>query len=94
MALAEHRGAIQAILDRYQATNPRIFGSVARGDAHYDSDLDLMVDLDPAHGNPLLRVSCIAEELSILLGRRVDVVTEALLKEGVSEQANRDAVQV
>ena len=40
-AIACHRDALDAILARYAATNPRIFGSVARGDATPDSDIDL-----------------------------------------------------
>ena len=52
-AIACHRDALDAILARYAATNPRIFGSVARGDATPDSDIDLMVDLLPSRGNEL-----------------------------------------
>jgi hypothetical protein len=60
-------------------TNPRLFGSVARGDANADSDLDLLVDLLPHAGNPLLRVVGMSQELSEVVGRRVDVVTTPLL---------------
>lgn len=42
------------ILQRYGAENPRLFGSVARGDAREDSDLDLLVDLVPGMGNEIL----------------------------------------
>jgi predicted nucleotidyltransferase len=46
--------------------------------------IDLLVDVEPDGGNPLLRVAGIAEELSELLGVRVDVVTEILLREPVT----------
>lgn len=85
---------MQEILVRYRATNPRLFGSVARGEAGPRSDLDVIVDLLPDGGNPLLRVAGIAEELSVLLGHRVDVVADSLLKEGVSKTAAEDAVPV
>ncbi len=85
---------IDAILDRYAATNPRVFGSVARGDAGPYSDVDLLVDLLPGAGNELLRVSGIAEELSELLGMRVDVVAGSLLRGEVSANALSDAVPV
>lgn len=49
---AAHRDALDQILKRYGGTNPRLFGSVARGDANADSDLDLLVDLLPALGTP------------------------------------------
>lgn len=55
---------IDALLARYGARNPQVFGSVARGEASGVSDLDLLVVLDPGGGNPLLRVAGLAEELS------------------------------
>lgn len=91
-ALAQNSGAIGTILDRYGATNPRLFGSVARGDARDDSDLDLLVDLMPGQGNELMRVAGLCEELSELLGLRVDVVAADLLRREVSATAMADAV--
>ena len=82
------------MLDRYGAFNLRMFGSAARGDAREDSDLDLLVDLAPGVGNELLRVSGLAEELSELLGVRVDVVAAPLLRDEVSATALADAVAV
>ncbi|MBY3551894.1 nucleotidyltransferase domain-containing protein [Modestobacter lapidis] len=82
------------MLGRYGASNPRLFGSVARGDAHEDSDLDLLVDLAPGAGNELLRVAGLAEELSALLGVRVDVVAATLMRDEVSATAFADAVAV
>ncbi len=93
-AIAARRDALDEILDRYAATNPRLFGSVARGDATATSDVDLLVDLLPAGGNELLRVAGIAEELSQLLGHRVDVVTPTLLRSEVSVTATADAMPV
>lgn len=53
--LAANADAVAAVLRRYGAGNPRLFGSVARGDASENSDLDLLVDLDPAAiGNDLV----------------------------------------
>ena len=93
-AIAAHRVGVEEVLRRYQAANPRLFGSVARGEATADSDIDLLVDLLPDGGNELLRVSGIAEELSQLLGTRVDVVTTSLLRREVSASAMADAVAV
>ena len=93
-AIAAHRDALDAILERYQAANPRLFGSVARGDATPESDIDLLVDLMPGGGNELLRVAGIAEELSELLGTRVDVVAASLLRGEVSASALADSVAV
>lgn len=93
-ALASHRGRVSDVMDRYGATHPRVFGSVARGDAREDSDLDLLVDLAPGSGNEILRLAGLAEELSELLGVRVDVVAAPLLRDEVSATALEDAVAV
>jgi predicted nucleotidyltransferase len=93
-ALVQQEDAVGQVLSRYAASNPRLFGSVARGDANEDSDLDLLVDLAAGAGNELLRVAGIAEELSTLLGARVDVVAPTLLRSEVSASAVADAVQV
>lgn len=93
-AIAAHRDGLDTILKRYQAANPRLFGSVARGDATSESDIDLLVDLMPGGGNELLRVAGIAEELSELLGVRVDVVATSLLRGEVSASALADSVAV
>lgn len=93
-ALEQSGSRVAEVLARYGATNPRLFGSVARGDAGEDSDLDLLVDLTPGGGNELLRVAGIAEELSGLLGVRVDVVAATLLRSEVSATALAAAVAV
>lgn len=90
--LAKRSGEVAAVLHRYSARNPRLFGSVARGDATPQSDIDLLVELDSGAGNELLRVAGISEELSDLLRVRVDVVAEALMRDDVSATAFADAV--
>ena len=93
-ALEAHRVDLREILQRYGAAHPRVFGSVARGDATAASDTDLLVDLLPLGGNPLLRVSGIGEDLSMILQRRVDVVAPDVLRDDVSATAMADAVPV
>lgn len=87
-----HSEDVLSVLGRYRASNPRIFGSVARGDSGPDSDIDLLVDLDAGGGNPLMRVAGMSEELSELLGVRVDVVCNELLRDRVSATAHAEAV--
>jgi len=89
---AARRGQFGEVLRRYGASNPRLFGSVARGDATADSDIDVLVDLDPAGGNPLMRVAGLSEEFRRVLGVDVDVVAAELLRDGVAETALADAV--
>ncbi len=81
------------LLARYRATNPKLFGSVARGDAHEGSDIDILVDMDPVDGNLLMRASGLLEETRELFGRDdIDVVPVGLLRDGVSATAMEDAV--
>ncbi|QYJ05252.1 nucleotidyltransferase family protein [Nocardioides panacisoli] len=93
-ALDQQRSGLTEVLDRFSAANPRLFGSVARGDAREGSDLDLLVDLAPGAGNDLLRLAGLSEELSELLGTQVDVVAAPLLRDEVSATALKDAVAV
>ena len=92
--LNAQRDAIAALGRRYGARRIRVFGSAARRQETAGTDIDLLVDLTPGGGNELLRVSGIAEELTELLGTRVDVVATSLLRGEVSSSAHADAVAV
>ncbi|MCM1011205.1 MULTISPECIES: nucleotidyltransferase domain-containing protein [unclassified Brevibacterium] len=50
------RQEFEQLLTKFSATNPRLFGSVARGTAVEGSDIDILVDMDPADGNLLMRI--------------------------------------
>jgi predicted nucleotidyltransferase len=91
--LREHREAIYEVLARYGASNPRLFGSIAQGNAGPDSDVDILLDLAATgSGSRLSRLSGIQLELETLLKMPVDVACEDLLKEGVSESARSQAI--
>lgn len=90
----DNRVALLAVLEKYSASNPRVFGSVAQGVATSASDIDILVDLAPAQGNALLRVAGISEELSCLLGVRVDVVADELLRQPVADSAHSIAIAI
>lgn len=77
---------------RVRRKNPRLFGSVARGDATDDSDIDILVDLEPRGENILFRVGGLNEEFRRILGRNVDIFPGELLRRPVSEAALADAV--
>src|SRR5260370_16830381 len=72
--LIELRDAIRAATAASGAQDVRVFGSVARGEEARDSDVDLLVRLDP--GRTLLALARLEVRLEKLLGRHVDVVTE------------------
>jgi uncharacterized protein len=90
--LADKRQDVLRIADKYGARRVRVFGSVARGEADDQSDLDFLVDLDP--GRSLLDLGGLQFELEALFGRPVDVVTERGLKARIREQVLREAVPV
>lgn len=87
--LKNKRAEILRVAEQHGAHNIRIFGSVARGDARPDSDLDLLVDLDP--GRSLLDLGGLLMDLESLLGCSVDVVTEPGLRPRIREQVLREA---
>ena len=86
--LAAHRDELR----RRGVTSLHLFGSVARGEARPGSDVDLMVEFDPAAGADLFDLMDLEAWLSDLLGRRVDLVPRTDLKPRVRDGALRDAV--
>jgi len=88
--VAAHRRELNEVLRRHGVTNPRIFGSVARGDDHAGSDLDLLVDFAP--GTDIIDIIGIKHELEDLLGAPVDLIPRDGLKERVRARAERDLV--
>lgn len=74
-----HRDQIIGVAARHKARNVRVFGSVARGDAGEQSDVDLLVDFEA--GSSLFDLLHLTEELERLLGRHVDVVSTGGLKD-------------
>ncbi len=75
---------------RHGARNVRLIGSVARGDAGPDSDLDLLVDLEA--GRSLLDHAALVIELESLLDCKVDVATEQGLRPRVRARVLSEAV--
>jgi hypothetical protein len=78
MGIAEvidkQRNQILAIAAKYGAGNVRVFGSVARGEANDQSDVDFLVDLE--EGRSLFDLGGLLMDLQTLLCRKVDIVTE------------------
>lgn len=75
--LRRRRRLILRLADLSRLDRVRVVGSVARGDATADSDVDLLVD--PRPGASLLDVAQFADDLEQLLGRPVDVISERAL---------------
>lgn len=75
--LKSKRQEILAIAAKHGARNVRILGSVARGEARPESDLDILVEMEP--GTSLLDHVAIMQDLEDLLERKVDVVSDRAL---------------
>jgi hypothetical protein len=88
--LRERRNDILRVAAAYGARNVRVFGSAARGDARPDSDLDLLVELDPER-SLLDRVGLLLD-LEDMLGRKVDLATEKGLHPALRERVLGEAV--
>jgi predicted nucleotidyltransferase len=75
---------------QHGAYNVRVFGSVARGDANEQSDLDLLVDMEP--GRSLFDLGGLLIALEELLGCSVDVVTEKGLRDRIRRRVLQEAL--
>lgn len=84
------REEIERIAKHHGASDVRIFGSVARGDATESSDLDLIVRFEP--GRSLLDHGGLLMDLRELLGVKVDVIDEEAMQPRFRERVLREAV--
>jgi uncharacterized protein len=87
--LQAKRDDILALAARRGAHNVRIFGSVVRGEATADSDIDFLVDLEP--GRSLFDLGGLLMDLQTLLGIEVDLMTEAGLRQRLRQQVLAEA---
>jgi predicted nucleotidyltransferase len=87
--IGSKRQEILRVAEKYGAYNVRVFGSVARGEARTDSDVDILVDFVP--GYRLLDQAGLLIELENLLGRNVDIAIAANLREEYRPYILRDA---
>lgn len=86
------RDALKTALTPMGATSLMVFGSVARGEEREGSDVDLLVDLDSDVGLfAMLRMRSVAEQI---LGRPVDMVPRAGLKDDVADAVRREAISL
>ncbi len=90
--IGNKREEVLALAARYGASNVRIFGSVARGTADTDSDIDFLVDMEK--GRSLLDLGGLLMELRKLFGRDVDVITVAGLRSRIRARVLDRAVKL
>ena len=85
-----NRDAVRSIIYAHHACNPRIFGSVIRGEDSESSDLDILID--PTPETTLFDIGAIRHELIKLLGVPVDVITPKALPERFRRQVQVEAL--
>lgn len=90
--MRRHRAALLRAVHQAGAENLRVFGSVARGDADLDSDVDLVVDMPAGAG--LFALQSLEGELTRILGVDVDLAPADSLKPRVRAEVEREAVPV
>jgi predicted nucleotidyltransferase len=87
------RAPILELGERFGARHIRIFGSVARGEERIDSDVDFLVEFPRGYDLFTQRLP-LAEHLSCLLNRQVDVVPEHELNRHIRQQVLQEAVEL
>lgn len=81
---------ILSLAQAHGAHNVRIFGSMAKGEAHADSDIDFLVDMD--NGRSLLDLIELSQDLEALLQRKVEVLTDKGLSPYLEQRIHAEAV--
>lgn len=91
--LEKNRQAIREATKRFNAANPRVFGSVARGEDRPGSDIDILVDALP--GTTLFDLGGLQHELERMFeGVKVDVVTSGGLPELIKTRVLAEASDI
>ncbi|MDH4028950.1 MAG: nucleotidyltransferase family protein [Nitrospirota bacterium] len=90
--IKNRRNEILAIATRYGASNIRVFGSMAHGNESPESDIDIIVKMEK--GRSLLDIIAIKQDIEELLGRKVDVVTEASISPYIRDNVLKEAVSL
>lgn len=84
------RETILRVAEKHGATQVRLIGSVARGEARPDSDIDLLVTWSGS--SSLLDQAALMLELESLLGRKVDIASDGWVKPSIRDSVYRDAI--
>ncbi len=88
--LKSKRTEILSLAAKRGIKNLRVFGSVARGQAGPQSDVDFLVEVEP--GRDYLDLGAFLMDVQDLLGRKVDLVTEKALHSAIKGQVLKEAV--
>ena len=92
LRLRRHAREVRALIDQAGGSNVRVFGSLATGDEHAGSDIDLLFDM----GTPmsLMELGALERRLSELLGAPVDLIPAAALRPDLCDRVLAQAVSL
>ncbi len=90
--LAQLKPKIVAVARHYGADNIRVFGSAARGEDRADSDIDILVSLE--RGRTLLDLVGLEQDLTKLVGRKVDVVVDGGISPYIEPKILSEAIAI
>jgi predicted nucleotidyltransferase len=82
----------EAALRARGVSHAALFGSRARGDNRPDSDIDIMIEVDPAAGIGVYEYVALKDYIAALFDRPVDVVSRDGLKPYVKPAVTTDAI--
>jgi len=90
LSLRRHRAEVVRLVGEAGGSNVRVFGSVATGDDHENSDIDLLIDLPATTG--LLKLAKLERMIAAVVGTSVDVVAMDDLRPDFQERVLAEAV--
>jgi len=86
------KAALPGLRERYAVKDLAVFGSVARGDAGPDSDIDVLVEFEPGQSGGYFKFFTLQQDLEALLQLKVDLVTPDALKKQLRARILGEAV--
>jgi hypothetical protein len=90
ISLENNPSRVREVLQRFGMTNPRVFGSAARGE---DTDKShILVDAPP--GTSLYDLAAVEVELETILGCKVEVLTKGFLASDIAERTEIDLLPI
>jgi uncharacterized protein len=87
-SLHQKRDQLRGVFERFNVSNPRVFGSVSRGEDDEKSDIDILVQA--GEGVSFYDLAELEQELQTLLGFKVEVTTSLGLANDVRTNVERD----
>jgi predicted nucleotidyltransferase len=87
--LEKHRSDLRSLASRYRLSSLRVFGSMARGDASDQSDVDFLIESEETLSG--FTIGALLMDAEEMLGRKVDVVTLNALHPKIRDHVLKEA---